>query len=171
MARKRAAFAASEKEKRTNQEILVSKKAEPSPVSDEKEVIVQKKFKHYIPLVKANSEEQTVTGIVLQPETVDAQGDIISKEVIRKAAHNFMASFNKKTKLGFMHKVFNKNFQLYQSYIAPQSLVLNNQLIKEGTWLMVIKVVDAKVWKMVKEGKIKGFSIGGKAKVKELKAA
>jgi hypothetical protein len=125
----------------------------------------------YVPLIKANNEEQTVTGIVLQPEVVDAQGDIMDKAVIKKAAHTFVAKYNKATKLGLMHKYFGKQqFELLESWIAPHDVVINNMTVKEGSWIMTVKVTDAKVWKLVKEGKLKGFSIGGKAKVQKLAA-
>lgn len=122
----------------------------------------------YAPVLKANDEEQTVTGVVLEPETTDAQGDIIGAEVIRKAAENFLTKFNKATRLGLMHKNFGKQFDLLQSYVAPSGLVINNKVVKEGSWVLKVKVKDPKIWKLVKEGKLKGFSIGGKARVKKL---
>lgn len=125
----------------------------------------------YCPILKANTEKKTVTGVVLQPETVDAQGDIISEDVIEKAAENFLAKFNKATKLGFMHKNFSKKFELLQSFIAPSDIVIGTKLIKKGSWVMKVRVVDSAVWKLVKDGKIRGFSIGGKAKVVKLTAA
>jgi len=123
----------------------------------------------FVPLLKANIEEQTVTGVVLQPEVVDAQGDIMSAEVIRKAAHNFLSKYNKATKLGFMHKIFGKyKFELYQSWIAPQDVVINGTTVKAGSWVMTVYVGDRKIWKLVKAAKIKGFSIGGKARAKKV---
>lgn len=133
---------------------------------DEEEV----KKSIFVPLIKANNEERTVTGVVLQPEVVDAQGDVMSADVIRKAAHSFLAKYNRATKLGLMHKVFGKNgFELYQSWIAPQEVVINGETVKEGSWIMTVYVGDDKVWKLVKGGKLKGFSIGGKAKAKKVK--
>ena len=123
--------------------------------------------KLYIPLLKANADEQTVTGVVLQPEVVDGQGDIMSAEVIRKAAHKFLAAYNRATKLGLQHKDFKKRFELLESYTAPQELVIKDKTIKEGSWIMTVKVLDSKIWQIVKEGKITGFSFGGKAKVKK----
>lgn len=134
-------------------------------VDDEKDVRL------YADVLKANSEEQTVTGVVLQPETVDAQGDIYSAEVIRKAAESFLSRFNRVTKLGLQHKKFNKKFELLQSYIAPADFALGGKTVKAGSWVMKVKVVDAAVWKLVKEGKVRGFSIGGKARVVQVKAA
>lgn len=125
----------------------------------------------YAPILKANDEQRTVLGVVLQPETVDAQGDIYSEAVVEKAAENFLAKFNKATKLGYMHKNFNKRFELLQSFIAPMDMAIGNKVVKKGSWIMKVRVLDSGVWKLVKEGKIKGFSIGGKAKVAKLTAA
>ena len=122
----------------------------------------------YVPIAKVNEELREVTGVVLQPEVTDAQGDIMDADVIAKAAGSFLANFNKNTKLGYMHNQFNKRFELRQSFIAPDNMVIANKTVKKGAWLMVVKVLDDKVWESVKKGKITGFSIGGKAKVKKL---
>jgi DNA adenine methylase len=120
-------------------------------------------------VVKANVEEQTLTGIVLEPETVDGQGDIYDASVIRSAAHRFLANFNRGTKLGLQHKVFKSGqFALAESYLAPANIAIGSQVVKEGSWVMVVKVLDHKLWKDAKAGKITGFSIGGRAKVKHL---
>lgn len=124
----------------------------------------------FVEFTKANNEDQTVTGVVLQPEEVDAHGDIMSADVIKNAAHTFLAKFNRATKLGLMHKDFTKNFELLESYLTPQSLTIASKVVKEGSWVITVKVKDAKIWKQVKEGKITGFSIGGKARVKKLAA-
>jgi len=126
--------------------------------------------KIFIPIIKASEEQKTVTGVVLQPETVDAHGDIYDSTVIKNAAWDFLEGFQTTTKLGLMHKKFNVQFGLLESYIAPNGLVLNNKTVKEGAWVMTVRVKDAKIWKLVKEGKITGFSIGGRAKVKQLKS-
>ena len=123
----------------------------------------------FVPIAKADDERQTVTGVVLQPEVVDAQGDIIGADVIREAAHNFLDQYNKATQLGLQHKVFKKGrFSLAESYIAPIGFTLNGKIVTEGSWVMVVKVNDAEIWKLVKAGKVTGFSIGGKARVQSL---
>jgi len=119
----------------------------------------------FIPIEKVNSDQQTITGVVLVPEVVDAQGDIISKEVIATAAHMFLASYNAATKLGLMHKDFKPQFELYESFIAPMDMSIVSKVVKAGSWVIVIHVMDTKVWEQVKSGKLTGFSIGGKAKV------
>jgi len=122
----------------------------------------------FVPIEKINDEKQTITGVVLQPEIVDAQGDIISKKVIEDAAHNYLSGYNRVTKLGLMHKDFKPQFELYESFIAPVDLVIGTKQVKAGSWIIVIHVLSSKVWKQVKEGKLTGFSIGGKAKVSKI---
>lgn len=134
--------------------------ADLTELSDE----TQKDIALFIPITKVNEELREVTGIVLQPEVVDGQGDIMSEAVIAKAAGDFLAGYNSSTKLGYMHKEFDKNFELRQSFIAPLDIVIANKKVRQGSWVMVVRVLDSKVWKAVKDGKITGFSIGGKAK-------
>lgn len=118
-----------------------------------------------IPIAKANSEEQTVTGIVLQPEVVDAHGDIMSADVIRKTAHEFLMNFNKSTKLGVQHSSFPAGkLALAECYLAPSNMSIGASTVKQGSWIMTVKVLDSALWKKVKDGAITGFSIGGKAK-------
>ncbi len=122
----------------------------------------------FVPIVKASLEEQTITGVVLQPEVVDAQGDIMSPDVIRDAAHKFLAAYNRTTKLGLLHKDFKPRFELFESYVTPVDLVIGSTHVKAGSWIIVVHVKDAKIWVQVKDGKLTGFSIGGKAKVNKV---
>ena len=131
---------------------------------DDEQNRVEKRFD--VEILKASDEEQTVSGVVLQPEVVDAQGDIISADVIKEAAYGFLQNFNRTTKLGVQHSTFPKGkLALVESYVAPSGIVLGAKTIKQGSWIMTVKVLDADLWKKVKEGKITGFSIGGRAKV------
>ena len=106
--------------------------------------------------VKADDEQQIVTGIVLEPETVDAQGDIISAEEIEKAAHKFLA---KSRVVGEKHKS-QAQAEVVESYIAPQDITIGDQAVKAGTWILSVKVHDGNLWEEVKRGEITGFSIG-----------
>lgn len=131
----------------------------------DKPVIINANKQYYIPICKSNEEEQTITSVVLQPEVVDAQGDIISQEVISKAAHNFLADYNTRTTLALMHKDFSPQFELYESSIMLDDTVIGNKTVKKGSWLMVVHVLDEEVWGQVKTKKLAGLSIKGKAKV------
>lgn len=158
----RRAFAADEYKRRQGEGIV--KQAPEAEVKRQAELAV----KAFVKLVKLKKEEQEITGVVLEPDTFDAQKTTISKKVIKKAAHKFLANYNKTTKIGVQHEDFTKPFELNQSFIAPCDLVIGTKTIKEGSWVVVLKVLDSKIWAKIKKGEITGFSIGGKAKIRKL---
>jgi len=120
-------------------------------------------FRIAAPILKAEEgEERYVLGIVLEPETVDAQGDIYSAAEIRKAAHRFMEEFGG---LGLQHQVrVNGRVKVLESYLAPQDLDIDGTAVKGGTWLLAVRVLDDELWSMVREGQLTGLSIGGTAR-------
>lgn len=106
-------------------------------------------------------EERFVLGVVLEPETVDAQKDIYSAGEVREAAHRFMEEYQN---VGFMHRqLVNDKERILESYVAPADLELGGGHVKKGTWLLAVRVEDDQLWKQVKDGSISGFSIGGNA--------
>jgi DNA adenine methylase len=121
--------------------------------------ISKREFEYITPIYKVDKVEKMVYGIVLEPNVVDAQGDIIAEEEIKKTAHKFMEDYQK---LGYQHEEFNKKLKIMESYLAPQELSINNAIVRKGTWLMAVRVLDDDIWKEVQDGKITGFSIGGK---------
>jgi hypothetical protein len=127
-----------------------------------------KKVKLYVPLLKSVDEERTVTGIVLKPNVVDAQGQVADKKVIKDAAFDFLSKYNTDTKIGYMHENFDIPFELCESSITKQTMVIDNSVIPEGSWLMTVRVLDDEIWDKVKKGEIKGFSIGGVATIEQL---
>lgn len=124
-------------------------------------------FSPFIRIEKAE-EKRLVTSIVLQPEITDAQRDITNEDEIEKTAHRFVADYNRYTKIGYMHKDFRRKLQLAESWTTKGPQIIGGKNIKEGTWLMTVKVLDDKVWKGVKAGKIRGFSVGGRAKAEQI---
>lgn len=107
-------------------------------------------------------DERFVLGIVLKPEEIDAQDDIYSADEIRQAAHKFMTDFGG---LGLQHQVnVNGKVKILETYIAPQDLTFGSEVVKKGTWLLGVRVLDDKLWSMVKSGELTGFSIGGSAR-------
>ncbi len=112
-------------------------------------------------LKSSNDEQRYVLGVVLEPETVDAQADIYSADEVRKSAHIFMAQFRN---AGLQHQTLvNDKVRIVESYLAPVDMELNGQVVKSGTWILGVIVDDDKIWADVKSGKITGFSIGGSA--------
>jgi hypothetical protein len=129
----------------------------------EQRKFVDKIFEKQLPIFKSDEkeEEKLVYGIVLEPETVDAQNDVYSEDEVKSAAHRFMEEFRH---LGIMHKVrLDGRLKILETYIAPQELTIGGTHVKKGTWLLAVRVLDNNLWKAVKEGRLTGFSIGGSA--------
>lgn len=110
----------------------------------------------------AEAEQQYILGIVLEPEVVDAQGDIYSADEVKRAAWEYMVNFRN---VGLMHRgLVNGKVRLVESYIAPIDMSVGGSTIKAGTWLMGLHVADDGLWGQVKSGGLTGLSIGGFAK-------
>ncbi len=125
--------------------------------SDEQEKTVK-----LLPIEKANEEKQIVFGIVLEPDSVDAQGDTIDQETIAVASHLWLARFQNR---GLMHeKMINSKVEIYESYLAPTNLTFNGARVKKGSWLLMLHVLDKDLWGDIKSGKLTGFSMGGFAR-------
>ncbi len=108
------------------------------------------------------ADERFVLGIVLEPEVVDAQGDIYSADEIRQAAHRFTEEFGG---LGLMHRMrVNDQVKILESYLAPVDFDIAGVTVRKGTWLLGVHVISDELWGQVKEGALTGFSIGGTAR-------
>lgn len=128
-------------------------------------------------ICKQDEEKRLVYGPVLVPENFDLQDDIISKEEIEKANHNYMVKLNfredpeflkslglnDKSRRGFMHVEMNRKIALVENYIAPVDFKMGERSITAGTWVMAVKVFDDEIWNLVKAKRITGFSIGGRS--------
>lgn len=125
-----------------------------------------KQNNHNLPILKSRDDEKRlITGVVLEPEITDAQGDIISSEEIEKACFDYMMQSQK---VGLQHQ-FLGPVAVVENWIAKSNCFLDQQFVKKGTWLMTVKVDESdagnKVWDLAKNGKFTGFSIGGSAEV------
>ena len=114
-----------------------------------------------LPIDKAN-EERIVFGIVYEPDSTDAQGDSASAEEIQKAAYNFMENAQA---FKVMHKGKKVNVKILENYLAPIDFTVAKRTVKKGSWVLVTRVVDDKLWQDVKAGRLTGYSMAGQAKV------
>lgn len=107
-------------------------------------------------------EERYVLGIVLEPETVDAQDDIYSATEVRDAAHRFMEQYRN---IGLMHRgLVNEQVKILESYLAPAAFSLDGTQVQKGTWLLAVRVLDDELWGQIQGGALTGLSIGGSAR-------
>lgn len=118
-----------------------------------------------IPILKT-TEERYVLGVVLEPTKemgkADSQGDLYSAEEVRQAAHKYMEHYGT---LGLQHQFkVNGQVKLLENWVTRTDETVDGQVVKAGTWLMGIRVVDDDLWERVKSGNLTGFSIGGFAR-------
>lgn len=121
---------------------------------------VEKTYKVQLLKQDEEGEERFVMGVVLEPDEVDSQDDTISAPVIREAAHRFMAEFQN---IGIQHQELTDKVQILESYLSPVSFEVGSEVVKQGTWLLGVRVLDDALWQAVKAGEFTGFSIGGTA--------
>jgi hypothetical protein len=86
----------------------------------------------------------------------------MSAEDIEKAAHYFMQ--NSRT-IGEGHSEPVEAIPV-ESYVAPADIEFTGgqygpQLIKKGSWVLCVKVLDDVAWKKVVDGEYQAFSVGG----------
>jgi hypothetical protein len=125
---------------------------------------------HRARVLKASAEERGeqryVLGIVLQPDVVDLQGDVVSADEIRKAAWDWLRHFRN---VGLQHKgLINGKVHVVESYIAPTDMQIGRERVLAGSWLLGVHVADDGLWADVKSGKLTAFSMGGFAKKEPL---
>ena len=111
-------------------------------------------------IVKTDGDSHYVTGIVYEPMTEDTQGDFMTEEEIRKAAHWF-AKNGEGIDIQHNFKKFEKA-EVVENWIAKADFEIDKEKIRKGTWLMTVEITDPGVWTAVEKGEITGFSMGGK---------
>jgi len=121
-----------------------------------------------VEIIRKDVKKRVVTGIVLEPGTKDAQGDIIPAEEIEKAAWDFLARWRY---TGLHHEGEpDPRLQVVESWIAPVAFSFpenKKSVIKRGTWLLSVRC-PPDIWEKVEKGELRGFSIQGMGKRKRL---
>ena len=119
-----------------------------------------------VPVIKALNEElMQVTYVAMLPDSTDLAGDFTSAEEVRKAKESFNKS---EQRANLFHMSMTDTFAVIESYLAPADMILNNQAVLKGTWLMTLQINDSDLWELVKSGDINGISICAEATVETL---
>jgi len=114
----------------------------------------------FAPILKVDEAQRLVYGVVLEPEVVDSQDDIVSADEIRQACWKYMEQHQN---VGVQHVYVNPSILIRECYIAPVDFLLGEQMVKAGSWVMGVGVYDDGVWQAVLKKELTGFSIGGYA--------
>lgn len=124
-------------------------------------------------ITKAKEDEGLVSGwanVAVNADgslPLDWQGDIIRPEVLEKAAVNFMLNYRGS---GVMHEGDQQGVVVESIVFTKEkqaALGIPEGCVPEG-WFITVKVTNPEVFKAVKEGKYRMFSIQGTAKRVEL---
>jgi len=115
---------------------------------------------HVVSFFKKAKEKQVVYGVVFEPGYVDADDEWIDKDDVEDAAHEYLMNY-RNVKLSHTHGL-NDRVKVVESYVAPLDFDINGQHIKEGSWIVAVKIFDDELWQQV-EKDIVGFSAGGTA--------
>lgn len=119
------------------------------------------KSERIVPILKASKHKQIVYGVVIEPDTIDAQDDVMEAHEIEAAAHRYLT---KSRVVGGEHSKPIMAEPL-ESFIAPQDFEMTGQngpqLVKKGSWVLGVRINDPKEWQKVLDGDYTGFSVGG----------
>jgi len=118
----------------------------------------------YVDVFKKDLEKQIVYGVIFEPDMVDAHDEFVTKDDIEDSAHDYLIRMRReddesRTKLSHTLELDDRT-DIVESYIAPCDFELDGFLIKEGSWVVAMKIHDEQLWKETEES-IVGFSAGG----------
>lgn len=113
-----------------------------------------------VELLKGDEIRGVVYGVVLQPGVVDSQGDVVSAEEIRQAAHSWMSKSAGATDI--QHSGAPAGAVLIENYCAPHDLVIGGRRVLGGSWVQGWQITDPGLKREVREGRRTGFSIEGR---------
>lgn len=121
---------------------------------------------------KDDSPKQKAWAAVLIPDEVDAQGDLISKETIEEAAHEFLKVDVEglsvdQPEIDSDHDLMTGKGSVIESWTlkSEQSFDLpsgGSESYPEGTWMLGVEFED-ETWERIEAGELQGFSIYGEA--------
>jgi len=131
--------------------------------NDDWQIFQKRAMERETEIIKIDQEQRIITGIVLEPDVEDANGDIISAEEIEKSAYDFLSNYGQGRKIRLMHSE-DRDIDLIESWIQKNDAKYNGKTVKAGTWLISTKVNDEEIWEKIKDGTITGFSVKGLGK-------
>jgi ATP-dependent DNA ligase len=119
----------------------------------------------YFKFLKVDKKEQIVGGVIYEPRTVDTQGDSSTAEEIGQGMYHFMERYAENTKrIKIEHKGKIYFFPILECFQPEQDTRKGGEIVKAGSWWLMIRVTDKEIWTRVESGEIAGFSMGGTAK-------
>jgi hypothetical protein len=128
--------------------------------------------KHEIELKEVDSEKKILMGAALIPNKQIYRKNnkneeyyiYFSEDTVRKASELFLINSNQNNAT-YEHERKINGLSVVESWIIEDEKKDKSNLygfsLPKGTWMISMKVNNPEIWKDVKEGKVKGFSIEG----------
>ena len=130
-------------------------------------IIKKEEIKATFDFKKVDEPEYIVGGVVYQSRKVDAQEDFTKEEELWKALKKYMID---KRKIKVMHKGRARDIPIVENYFVEEEHhkggTDSEHLLKKGDWWMTVFLGDKEnkdIWNEVKNGRLTGFSMGGRA--------
>lgn len=113
-------------------------------------------------ILKSDTSHHTASFVVLEPDTVDRNGDSISADEIVKTAHEFVLNLQKKA-INFNHEdgTDTAEVKVVESWIAPAIVETDGGEIKAGSWIVALKFFSDDLWDSFLAGEFTGVSMEG----------
>jgi hypothetical protein len=116
-------------------------------------------------------EERYVLSMVLEPNDgtdgallkPDTQDDIYSYKDIRKAAHRWMEHYGMVDLMHSWSALTKDQVRVLESYLMPADVTIGTEKVVKGSWMLGVRVLDDKLWELIKDGTLGAYSIGGTA--------
>lgn len=123
----------------------------------------------FLPISKEGRWKQLVYGVVLEPNSVDSQNDFMLPKHVEASAHGYLKRAIRGTSnvMKLQHRLpgFKKDKPSLcpvESFIAPVDFSYDGkEMIKKGSWVLVVHVEDPGLWQDFLDGKYQAFSVGG----------
>ena len=115
--------------------------------------------RHTARFSRPDIERRLVYSVIAEPDTVDAQGDVMSAETIEEMAHNFLL---RSRKFDNRHDWRAVDAAPVESWIQREATVLLGERIKARSWVVGVKVFADHIWEKVLSKEYQSFSIGGR---------
>ena len=114
------------------------------------------------PIIDSRKTQRIVFCVALQPNVPDTFGSVMTAESIEYTAHRFMMA-SRVIKASHLDEI---RAYPVESYIAPVDIAFESgmygpQEVKQGSWVLGIKVLDDAIWQMIVAGEYTGISVGG----------
>ena len=110
-----------------------------------------------VQIIGTDAPKRLVYGVVIEPNSMDVDGDVMTEEGVEYAAHHFLAV---RGIMAYRHTKAVKAVPV-ESYIAPVDFEMGGQKVVKGSWVLVSRCDDEKTWQEIVTGFIKGYSVGG----------